>query len=167
MLLAGGGVGLIADLQFNLRRTLDRLHNRDTESIVRRMKCERCHREFEAVIKVQDGGVVCSSCGHVSPIAHTAEREMPKSAKKIFGVLLPVLTFMGFDVLLCGSVGGGERGFAVMALTFASIVIIPGLLVANCWVLLFRWQKKYELFLAGLLLPVVVGFLEYLFVWGS
>lgn len=132
------------------------------------MNCEHCGREFGAIIKVQDGAhVVCPSCGRTSSILPRVL--LSNRTKFMFGSLFPVLVFVGYNLLLLGSVNGkGEAlGFAGMGLMFASFILVPGLLVANCWMLFFRWEEKSWLFLGGLLLPFVVGFLEYLFLYGS
>lgn len=53
-----------------------------------------------------------------------------------------------------------------MGIFFGSLVIVPGLLVLNGWVIPVRWGRRRCVFLAGVMLPVVIGVIEYFWLHG-
>jgi hypothetical protein len=94
--------------------------------------------------------------------------EMPSVslvAKIGFGILIPVVFFVGYQLALIGSTSG-TGSWDGMSLFFGSLVIVPGLLVVNCWVLPLRWKRKFTLFFAGMMLPAAIGLVEYLWLQG-
>lgn len=88
-----------------------------------------------------------------------------RAAKLGCGVVLPAILFVIYQILLLVSLdsGGGWDG---IALAFGSLVIVPGLLIANGWTLFLSWPRKSPLFFAGMALPALVGVMELLMVHG-
>jgi len=87
------------------------------------------------------------------------------SAKVWFGILLPVLLFIANQAALLGATSGGGS-WDGMALGLGSLVLIPGLPVLNCWVIPIRWIRRLSVFLAGMILPTLIGIVEYLWLLG-
>jgi hypothetical protein len=96
---------------------------------------------------------------------HASLNKVSLVAKIGLGILLPVATFVGYQAALIGSTSG-TGSWDGMGIFFGSIVIVPGLLVLNCWVIPVRWVKKRSVFLAGAMLPAVIGFVEYFWLHG-
>jgi hypothetical protein len=81
------------------------------------------------------------------------------------GVLLPVVVFVGWQYLLIASTSG-TGSWAGMTIFFASLAVVPGLLVLDLWVLGVRWRGHFRAFFAGLALPAVVGAFETWLLYG-
>jgi hypothetical protein len=96
---------------------------------------------------------------------HASVNGVSFAAKIGFGILLPVATFVAYQLALIGSTSG-TGSWDGMTIFFGSIVIVPGLLVLNCWVIPVRWVQKRLVFLAGAMLPAVIGFVEYFWLHG-
>jgi hypothetical protein len=60
--------------------------------------------------------------------------------------------------------GGG--GFEAAFLVITGLVVVPGILVANCWLFFVRWPGRGTLLLAGLLLPGLMGLAQALLFFG-
>jgi hypothetical protein len=88
------------------------------------------------------------------------------TVKVLYGVLFPIALFIAYQLALIKSASGTGQWDGMM-IFFGSIVIVPGLLVANCWVIPVRWQRKGRAFLAGLALPAVIGVIEYFWLHGG
>lgn len=82
------------------------------------------------------------------------------------GVLLPCVLFVGWQYLLIASTSG-SGSWAGMTVFFASLAIVPALLVLNLWVLGVRWRGHFRCFFAGLALPAVVGAFEAWLMFGK
>jgi hypothetical protein len=44
--------------------------------------------------------------------------------------------------------------------------MVPGLLLAGCWVLAWPWTSRFKVFAAGLALPAVLALVEYQWLHG-
>jgi hypothetical protein len=53
-----------------------------------------------------------------------------------------------------------------MSIFFGSIFIIPGLLIANCWVVPIQWGKRSAVYFSGLAIPAEIGAIEYFWLFG-
>lgn len=97
--------------------------------------------------------------------AQTPRSPVSRAAKLGCGIVLPTVVFVIYQIVLLVSLdsGGGWDG---MAIAFGSLVIVPALLIANCWTLFLPWQRKSTLFFAGTALPALVGVMELLMVHG-
>jgi hypothetical protein len=82
-----------------------------------------------------------------------------------YGILLPLVVFIVYQFILIGS-QSGTGSWDGMSLFFGSIFIVPGLLLANCWVIPTRWGGRMAVLLAGLGLPTVVGVVEFFWLYG-
>ena len=79
------------------------------------------------------------------------------SWKVILGFgLLPVALLVAFDFML-GEASRGKGGFEAAWLIIVGIFIVPGLLIANCWLFFVNWSGRTRVFFAGLALPTVMG----------
>lgn len=87
-------------------------------------------------------------------------------AKIGYGILIPVLGFIGFQAALIQSTSG-TGSWDGMGIAFGSIVLVPGLLITNGWILPLRWNRRSTVLLAGLGLPAVIALLEYLWLYGN
>ncbi len=96
---------------------------------------------------------------------HASVNKVSLVAKIGLGILLPVATFVAYQTALIGSTSG-TGSWDGMGIFFGSIVIVPGLLVLNCWVIPVRWVQKRSVFLAGAMLPAAIGLVEYLWLHG-
>jgi len=94
------------------------------------------------------------------------KRRVSGAAKFSFGVVLPVLAFIGYQVALVGS-SSGHGNWEGMGVAYGSIVIVPGLFVINIWIFPLQWQRRFTVFLAGLALPAVIGLVEYFWIYGT
>lgn len=82
------------------------------------------------------------------------------SGKIGLGILLPTMAFVAYQVVLIEA-ARGRGDWAGMGLAFGSFVLVPGLLIANCWVLFRGWRRRLALLLSGFVLPGVIGVMEY------
>lgn len=94
---------------------------------------------------------------------------VPGRIKLAFGVIVPMATFVVFDLLLFRSVGGkGEDlGFGGMLLYFRSFIIVPVLFVINGLLMWPSWKSKGTVVLVGFVPPVAVALWEYHFLYGQ
>jgi hypothetical protein len=91
---------------------------------------------------------------------------LPGGSKFFFGVALPLpLLFLCQAALLWSLDGSGS--WDGMGLVIGTVVAIPGLLLANCWILPLRWTSRWAVFLAGLALPAVLVLTGYLWLYGG
>ncbi|HRD50311.1 MAG: hypothetical protein JNK95_03640 [Candidatus Competibacter sp.] len=104
----------------------------------------------------------------VAPL-HNADRTACPGASLVarigYGVLLPVAVFISYQFTLIESTSG-TGSWDGMGLFFGSLFIVPGLVLLNGWVIPLRWERRLALFLAGLILPAVVGLAEYGWLYG-
>lgn len=90
-----------------------------------------------------------------------------KTGAKIgYGMVLPVLAFLLYQALLIESLSGTGSWDGIL-LGLGLLVMIPGLLLAGCWVLAWPWASRRGVFAAGLALPAVLALVEYLWLYGS
>ena len=82
-----------------------------------------------------------------------------------YGILLPELAFIAIQFILIESTSGTGR-WDGMGIFFGSIFIIPGLLIANFWVVPIQWGRRSALLFSGLAIPAAIGAVEYLWLWG-
>lgn len=82
------------------------------------------------------------------------------------GLLLPVALFILWQLVLAETTRG-TGSFAGMVLFFASLFVVPALLVLNLWVVLIRWRGHFAAFFAGLAIPAAAGALELVIMYGS
>ena len=84
---------------------------------------------------------------------------MSTSSRFVYGVLLPVLGLLAFEVLIIEAARGeGETaGFASMQVAFISFVALPAMMLFNYWTLFVRWNRRSTLLLGGLVFPLIVG----------
>jgi hypothetical protein len=96
-------------------------------------------------------------------VTQGAAAKQPGAFAKIgYGILLPIAVFLAFQFALIESTRG-DGTFTGMLLFFGLAWILPAMVVMNCWVIPLRWRRKRSVFLAGLLLPCVIGAVEALF----
>jgi hypothetical protein len=88
------------------------------------------------------------------------------ASKVFFGWFLSIIVFVAYQMLLIGSTSG-TGSWDGMTIFYGSIFIVPGLFVANCWVLPLQWPHRSSIFLASLSLPAVIGLVEYAFLYGG
>jgi|GEM_PF-1797605 hypothetical protein len=81
------------------------------------------------------------------------------------GIVLPDTVFVAYQIILIGSTNG-TGSWDGMLIFFDSLFIVPGLLVANCWVILNQWGRRISVFVAGLMIPAVIGAIEFLWLYG-
>lgn len=86
-------------------------------------------------------------------------------ARMGYGVLLPVMVFIGYQFALIGSTSG-TGSWDGMSLFFGSLFLVPGLVLLNGWVVPLRWKRGLAPFLAGLILPAIIGLTEYGWLYG-
>jgi len=90
-----------------------------------------------------------------------------KTGAKIgYGVVLPVAAFVLYQALLLESLSGTGSWDGIL-LGLGLIFMVPGLLLAGCWVLAWPWTSRLKVFAAGLALPAVLALVEYLWLYGS
>ena len=92
-------------------------------------------------------------------------RGVSAAAKIGYGILLPLVGFIACQLALIGSTNG-TGSWDGIGIVFSSLVSVPGLLVINGWVLPLRWDRRRSVLLAGLVLPAVIGAVEYLWLHG-
>jgi hypothetical protein len=83
-----------------------------------------------------------------------------------WGLLLPVASLIAFDVAL-GEASRGTGGFEAAWLVIVGVFIVPGMFVANCWLFFVRWSGRAKLFLAGLVLPGLMGTVQAVLLYGN
>jgi hypothetical protein len=94
-----------------------------------------------------------------------ASRIVPIRTRFWLGSILPALILVGLVALLLAT-GRGRRE-APMIVFFASLVAIPGLVLANCWTLFVRWSSPVHLALSAAALPSLFLLGAVLFVHGT
>jgi hypothetical protein len=90
---------------------------------------------------------------------------LSSAAKFTYGILLPLAIFIAYQFALIGS-DDGNGSWDGMYIFFGSLVLVPALLVANCWVIPVRWRQRRRVFAAGMALPCLIAVPEYLFMHG-
>jgi hypothetical protein len=83
-----------------------------------------------------------------------------------YGLALPVLVLFFCEAALLHSLSS-SGSWDGMGLAIATVISVPGILVANGWVLPLRWSARRHLFAAGLALPAVLLLVEYLWLYGG
>lgn len=101
----------------------------------------------------------------IMPNANVSSQAVSGAAKLSYGILLPILLFVFYQLVLIGS-KDGSGSWDGMSIFFGSLFIVPALLIANCWVLFIAWTRKFSLILAGILLPTVIGAMEFFWMHG-
>lgn len=90
-----------------------------------------------------------------------------KTGAKIgYGVVFPVVAFALYQAVLMESLSGTGSWDGIL-LGLGLVFMIPGLLLAGCWVLAWPWASRRSVFAAGLVLPAVLALVEYLWLHGS
>jgi hypothetical protein len=95
----------------------------------------------------------------------TTNHQVSTPSKIGYGILLPEIVFVAYQLILIGSTSG-TGSWDGMGVFFGSVFIVPGLLVANCWVIPIHWEQKGSAFLAGLMTPAVIGAIEFFWLYG-
>jgi hypothetical protein len=95
----------------------------------------------------------------------TANRQVSTLSKIAYGLLLPDAVFIAYQFILIGSISG-TGSWDGMLIFYGSLFIVPGQLAANCWVIPFQWGRKDSVFLAGMMIPAVIGAIEFLWLYG-
>lgn len=80
-----------------------------------------------------------------------------------FGILLPAMIFVAYQFILI--IWTDHSGSYDGALIIFGFLGVPGLMVAGCWVIPNQWGRRGSVFLAGLLIPAVVGAVEFFWLW--
>lgn len=83
-----------------------------------------------------------------------------------WGLILPVASLVAFDVAI-GEASRGTGGFEAAWLAIVGFFVVPGMLLANCWLFFVRWSRRARVFLAGLVLPTLMGGAEAALMHGS
>jgi len=83
-----------------------------------------------------------------------------------YGIVLPVAAFVLYQALLLESLSGTGSWDGIL-IGLGLIFMVPGLLLAGCWVLAWPWTSRLKVFAAGLALPAVLALVEYLWLYGS
>lgn len=83
-----------------------------------------------------------------------------------YGIVLSETVFVAYQLTLIGSTSG-TGSWDGMTIFFGTLFIVPGLLVANCWVIPIQWSRRGTIFFAGLMVPAVIGVIEFLWLYGS
>jgi hypothetical protein len=96
-------------------------------------------------------------------VKHTSPGESPGLAavieifrRLLIGVCAPAAMLIVLLALIIAGARGSEeqaRHFA-SAVFWASFVAVPGIGLANCWVIFRAWPRGWRLFGAGMLLPI-------------
>jgi hypothetical protein len=92
------------------------------------------------------------------------DRSIPVStlAKLWWGVVLPALMLCGWVVLLMAT----AREFMPLLLLVLSIVVVPAVMLVNCWTLFVAWRGSLPLLLVGLAIPAFAGAVLTMFIHG-
>jgi hypothetical protein len=91
---------------------------------------------------------------------------LPGGSKFFFGVALPLPVLLLCQAALLWSLDG-SGSWDGLGLVIGTVVAIPGMLIANCWILPLRWASRWAVFLAGLALPAALVLTEYLWLHGG
>jgi len=83
-----------------------------------------------------------------------------------YGLVLPVGVLLLCQVALLLTLDG-SGSWDGLGLAVGTLFIVPGMLVANGWVLAWRWTARRRLFVAGLALPAVLVGTEFLWLHGG
>lgn len=83
-----------------------------------------------------------------------------------YGILLPAAVFLAYQFALIETTRD-DGTWAGITLFFGLAWIMPGILLMNCWLIPFQWQRKRSAFLAGMMLPIVIGIFELFWLLGS
>lgn len=94
-----------------------------------------------------------------------ASHQISTLSKIGYGILLPNIIFVAYQYILINSTSG-SGSWDGMTIFFGSLFIVPGLLVANCWVTPIQWRRKSSIFVAGLMIPAVIGAISFLWLYG-
>ena len=78
---------------------------------------------------------------------------------------MPVAGLIVFDFAL-GEASRGGGGFEAAWLVIVGVFVVPGLLVADCWLFFVPWSGRARVFLAGLALPALMGAVQAMFLYG-
>jgi len=81
------------------------------------------------------------------------ESRIPVStlAKPWWGVVLPALMLCGWVALLMAT----ATEFMPLLLLVLAIVVVPAVMLANCWTLFVAWRGSLPLLLAGFAIPAL------------
>ena len=85
------------------------------------------------------------------------------STRFVLGSLVPSVLLALCIVLIVVS-GKGEPPMIVI---LASLFVVPGVMLLNCWVLFVDWQHRYRLVVSAAVLPAIVILGSILFVHGG
>jgi len=91
---------------------------------------------------------------------------LSSAAKFGYGLALPVLFLVLCEVALLLSLDG-SGSFDGLGVAIITVLSIPGMLAANCWVFPLRWSARRHVFAAGLALPAVLVLVEFLWLHGG
>ena len=90
----------------------------------------------------------------------------PRREQFLFGIALPIGVFVVYHLLLLLSAGGRDYvGFPAMLLMYGSLIIIPGLFIANSMLMFRQWKNRSTILLLGFALPTIVAVFEYRFLY--
>lgn len=81
--------------------------------------------------------------------------------RALFALVLAEVFFIACQALLIHSTDG-TGSWDGMGIAFGSLVLVPMLLITNCWVVLTRFRHKWKILLASLFIPGTTAILEYL-----
>jgi hypothetical protein len=85
------------------------------------------------------------------------------AAKFWFGVALPTLLFVLFNLFIVFAIRLGE-GFAPATVLLLSVYALPVMMLVNCWVFFVDWRSRGSLIAAGLAVPLCVGLFMAIFI---
>lgn len=88
-------------------------------------------------------------------------KPVPVVIRALFALVLAEVFFIACQALLIHSTDG-TGSWDGMGIAFGSLVLVPMLLVTNCWVVLTRFRHKWTVLLASLFIPGTTAILEYL-----
>lgn len=100
-----------------------------------------------------------------SSVPPPTSQALPVRTRFWLGSVLPVLILVGLVALLIAT-GIGRRE-APMIVFFASLVAVPGLVLANCWTLFIAWTSRVRLLLSAAALPALFFLGALLFTHGA
>jgi hypothetical protein len=108
-------------------------------------------------------------------VKHTSPGESPGRAavieifrRLLIGVCAPTaMLIVLLTLTFAAARGGGEQvRYFAMFVFWGSLVGVPSVGLANCWVLFRAWPRSWRLFGAGMLLPIAYGVLAFVAVHG-
>lgn len=88
-------------------------------------------------------------------------KPVPVVIRALFALVLAEVFFIACQALLIHSIDG-TGSWDGMGIAFGSLVLVPMLLVTNCWVVITRLRHKWMVLLTSLLIPGTTAILEYL-----